>query len=189
MSKRIFVFLPTDFAKVLQNVYPNQMFNNLQISNSLKIITFAIILSACSSTSENEVLSNEAPILLNTNWQGAAPSTLGLDFRLFPRDESKDFFTEYNSPEGYYSMHIRGGCNGASAGYLQNGWNLISTGVIPSTIMSCGQIRDNEDLGLADALAKVRTFKIAESGELILLDENKQALLHLYPMVPEPTTN
>lgn len=70
-----------------------------------------------------------------------------------------------------------GGCNGT--GYLQNGWNLISTGEGGSTVMACGKRLEAEDDRLAHALANVRTFTITKSGRLVLLDYNKRTLLTL----------
>ena len=74
-----------------------------------------------------------------------------------------------------------GGCNGAGAGYLQDGWSLKSTGPGPSTLMGCGPKREAEDARLAHALANVLTFTITERGRLILFDKNNRMLLKLKP--------
>lgn len=154
--------------------------------NRLKIITFALMLSACSTTAENNLVNKEAPILLNSKWREPAPSKLTLNFNFNPRDKSGiPSIPEYNSLEGLYSMGGMAGCNGAGAGYLQNGWNLISTGPGASTLMGCGRRLEAEDDRLADALARVRTFKITKRGRLILLDEKKRALLNLKPVTPK----
>ena len=55
-------------------------------------------------------------------------------------------------------------------------------GVGPSTVKSCSQTLHIEDARMARAFAKVRTFTITEKGNLVFLDEGKQALLNLNPV-------
>jgi len=124
------------------------------------LLISTLCLSACSTTQIPNSISEEIPLLVHTKWREAPPSKVTLTFK----------------PSYMGGM---GGCNGAGAGYLQDGWNLESTGALPSTVIACDEALMVEDYRLSNALASVRTFTITESNRLILFDENKRKLLVL----------
>lgn len=151
--------------------------------NRLNLIILALSISACTSPPKNTDAGEDAPLLVNTTWRVKTTTDLTINFRFIPKNKNgQSYYIENNSPEGRYYMDGRGGCNGAEAGYLQNGWSLVSTGVGPSTVKSCSQTLHIEDARMARAFAKVRTFTITEKGNLVFLDEGKQALLNLNPV-------
>ena len=154
--------------------------------NNQPIVIAALCLSACSTVQTPNPILEDAPLLLNTSWREAAPSKLRLSFRFSPRDNiGIPSIPEYNSPEGLYHMGGTGGCNSEGAGYLQNGWNLISTGEGMSTLKDCGRWLNAQDDRLDHALANVRTFEITKHDRLILRDMNGRKLLTLKRDIPK----
>lgn len=147
---------------------------------SIFSIALILLISACSTTKPLKPIAPSVPKLVGTSWKEGAPSKLTLRFRFSPRTNIQSY-PDYNSPEGLYFMGGMGGCNGASAGYLQNGWNLKSTGSGGATLMACSPHLMTEDARLAHALENVQSFTIDDRNRLNLLDKNKQRLLVLEP--------
>lgn len=80
------------------------------------------------------------------------------------------------APDGKVSGH--GGCNGFGGSAEIDG-NAIRFGPLFSTKMACAPAIMDQEQKFHDALADVTAWQIEETGHLVLLDGNGEALIRL----------